>query len=406
MKSHLYLTMLILLVSLSNGYAQQYGWVNIGGNLPSSSGTTTLPDLYFVNDNEGWICSGLLGEIYHTTDGGSTYTTQTTQYYTNAIHMLSSTEGYAGGLNGRVYRTTDGGGTWNVLGSIGSSLRSISFSPSSDSGYCCGDGGKIYRITPTSVSSMSSGVTANLRSISFPSSSRGWTCGLALIINYNGSWSQQYPPSEGYNAIYMVNNTTGWSVGDNGVIVNTTDGGVNWNYQVNPDTSNSALNDVFFLNASEGWAVGTSGVILHTTNGGTLWTIEGSGLTTNMLRAVQFTSSTNGYVLGNNGTLLKYVQLTGIENSEGQNGSSKLLQNYPNPFNSTTSLKYTLHQAGNVHLAVYNLQGEMVSLLVNEHQSAGEHSVMFDGNDFPSGVYYYQISIADKFETGKMILIR
>jgi hypothetical protein len=58
MKSHLYLTMLILLVSLSNGYAQQYGWVNIGGNLPSSSGTTTLPDLNFVNDNECWICSG------------------------------------------------------------------------------------------------------------------------------------------------------------------------------------------------------------------------------------------------------------------------------------------------------------------------------------------------------------
>ena len=37
--------------------------------------------------------------------------------HTNAIHMLNTSEGYAGGLNGRVYRTTDGGVTWNVLGS-------------------------------------------------------------------------------------------------------------------------------------------------------------------------------------------------------------------------------------------------------------------------------------------------
>jgi hypothetical protein len=253
---------------------------------------------------------------------------------------------------------------------------------------------------------MSSGITANLRAISFPSSSRGWTCGDGFVLSYNGTWSQQDPPFESYNSIYMVNNTTGWAVGSLGIIVNTTDGGINWNYQSNPDTSNRDLNDVFFLNASEGWAVGTSGVILHTTNGGTLWTIEGAGLTTNMLRAVQFTSPTNGYVLGNNGTLLKYTQLTGIENVEGQYQGSKLMQNYPNPFNSLTFLTYSLKKPGNVHLAVYNMQGEMVSVLVNKYQSTGEHAATFDGNNLPSGVYYYQINVADKTETGKMMLIK
>jgi photosystem II stability/assembly factor-like uncharacterized protein len=412
MKSNLLLVTLISLISFSKSFPQQNGWVNIGGNLPSSNGTITLPDLYFVNDNEGWICSGLTGEIYHTTNGGSTYTIQTTQNYTNAIHMLNSSEGYAGGLNGSVYRTNNGGETWNVIGSIGSSLRSISFPPSSVTGYCCGDNGKIYNITSTGVSSMGSGVTANLRSISFPSSSRGWTCGLALIINYNGSWSPQDPPSEGYNAIYMVNNTTGWSVGDNGVIVNTTDGGLNWNYQANPDTSNKALNDVFFLNASEGWAVGNSGVILHTTNGGTLWTIEGAGLTTNMLRAVQFTSPTNGYLLGNNGTLLKYTQLTGIENVEGQYQRS-ILQNQPNPFNQSTTISwYFPHTTGHsvsgdrVVLKVFDFMGKEVRTLVDAEMAPGEHQITFDASNLPAGVYFCQLHANGKVESKKMVYLK
>lgn len=362
--------------------------------------------MYWISDNEGWICSGLKGEIYHTTDGGQTFTTQTTQYYTNAIWMLNANEGYAGGYNGRVYRTTNGGGAWNVIGSMGSSVRSISFPPSSDTGYCCGDNGGISRINSTGVSSMESGVVGNLRSISFPSTSLGWICGNGLLLNYNATWEQQYPPLEGYNGIYMNNNTTGWVAGSGGVIVNTTNGGNDWNYQSNPDVLNRDLNDIFFLNVSEGWAVGNSGVILHTTNGGTSWTIEGAGLTTNMLRAVQYTSSSNGYILGNNGTLLKYTQLTGIETAEGQNRSSKLMQNKPNPFQSTTSLKYTLHQPGHVNLAVYNLQGEMICRLVNEYQTTGEHSVMFDGSGLPAGIYYYRIIATDISETGKMMLFK
>lgn len=406
MKSNLSLAILLLFLSLSYSYSQQYGWTNIGGNLPSGTGTSSMSDFYFVSANEGWICSSALGEIYHTTDGGQTFTTQTTQYYTNAIHMLSSSEGYAGGYNGRVYRTTDGGATWNVLGSVGSSLLSLSFPPSSTTGYCCGDKGTIYTINSSGVSAMSSGVSSSLRSISFPSSGLGWTCGGFIILNYDGlTWNEQDSPlGSSYNGIYMVNSNTGFAVGASGLIVATSNGGIGWTKQTSPTTA--SLNDVFFLNASEGWAVGNSGVILHTTNGGSDWSIEGSGLTTNMLRAVQFTSSTNGYILGNNGTLLKYNQTTGIENIDGQNRNTKLVQNYPNPFNSTTLLKYTLHEPGNVRLAVYNQQGQMISLMVNEYQLAGKHTATFNGSDLPSGVYYIRINTADKCETGKMMLIK
>jgi photosystem II stability/assembly factor-like uncharacterized protein len=402
------LLMLLILNSsflIVNCFSQQYGWIDISNNLPASNGTVTLPDMHWISDSEGWICSGLLGEIYHTTDGGQTFTTQTTQFYTNAIYMLNSNEGYAGGHNGRVYRTIDGGGAWNVLGTIGSSLRSISFPPSSAIGYCCGDGGKIYSITTTGVSSMTSGVVSNLKTIIFPGS-QGWLCGEDVIEHYNGGWlfDQSYP-TESYEAICMVNNSIGWTVGDNGVIIKTIDG-INWNYQTNADTSNRTLNDVFFLNASEGWAVGYSGVILHTTNGGFLWSVEGAVMTTNILRAVQFTSSTNGYILGNNKTLFKYGLLTDVEEQPTQPTEFNLEQNYPNPFNPSTSIQYAISSRQFVQLKVYDVLGNEFATLVDEEKSAGRYSTEFSGSNLSSGIYLYKIKAGDFIQTKKMILIK
>ena len=406
MKTNLTIILLFILCSTA-GFAQQYSWVNISNNLPNSTGTVSLSDMYWINDNEGWICSGINGEIYHTNNGGQTFTIQTTQNSTNAIYMLNSVEGYAGGYNGRVYRTTNGGTTWNAIGSIGSTLLSICFPPSSATGYCCGYTGKIYSITSTGVSSMSSGVTANLRSISFPSSGLGWTCADGIILHFDGAiWYEQDSPSESYNSIYMVNNNTGWAVGSPGIIVNTTDGGLNWNYQSNPDISKRDLNDEFYLNASEGWTVGTDGIILHTTNGGALWKIEGAGITTNMLRAVHFTSSKNGYILGNNKTLLKYTLITGIKENGQIPASFNLEQNYPNPFDSETKVSYSLFIPAHVQLKVFNIFGQQVALLDEGFKPAGSFSADFTGVGLPSGIYYYHLQCGERHETRKMTLIK
>jgi hypothetical protein len=319
--------------------------------------------------------------------------------------MLNSNEGYAGGFNGRIYRTTNGGGTWNVIGSIGATLLSISFPPSSTTGYCCGYSGKIYSITSSGVSSMSSGVTSNLKSITFPGS-QGWLCGESVILHYNGSWlGDQSYPTETYNAIYMVNNTTGWAVGDNGVIIKTSDG-TNWNYQSNPDTKRSTLNNVYFLSSNEGWAVGDNGVILHTINGGTTWAVEGSGLTTNMLTSVQFISSTNGYVLGNYGTLLKFGLLTGVEELPAQSTGFTLEQNYPNPFTKTTTSTWQQPEKAHVVLKVCDFKGSELKTLVDGEQERGEHTVKFDAAGLPSGIYVYDFQTNGYVESKKMLILK
>lgn len=88
-----------------------------------------------------------------------------------------------------------------------------------------------------------------------------------------------------------------------------------------------------------------------------------------------------------------------------------LNQNYPNPFNPNTNISYTLSEPGKVRLAIFDSLGQLVNILVNNYQSVGEYSVVWNGksnlNDaLSSGVYFYSLTINDKTLHKKMILLR
>lgn len=84
-----------------------------------------------------------------------------------------------------------------------------------------------------------------------------------------------------------------------------------------------------------------------------------------------------------------------------------LLQNYPNPFNPSTSISFAVLEANHVTLKVFNPMGECVATLVNSNVSAGRHTVSFDGSNLTSGLYFYSITIGDRFSaTRKMLLIK
>ncbi len=90
---------------------------------------------------------------------------------------------------------------------------------------------------------------------------------------------------------------------------------------------------------------------------------------------------------------------------------TELLGNYPNPFNPETSISYNLREAGQVTLDIYNLKGQKVRTLVNEHQDKGQHNVVWNGKDennssVASGVYFYRMSNGSYSSTKKMILMK
>jgi photosystem II stability/assembly factor-like uncharacterized protein len=98
-----------------------------------------------------------------------------------------------------------------------------------------------------------------------------------------------------------------------------------------------------------------------------------------------------------------------------------LMQNYPNPFNPVTKIKFDIRPplhpllskegksrfiGTEVVLIIYNTLGQKVATLINEELKPGTYEVEFDGTNYPSGVYFYQLTTENYTETKKFILIK
>jgi hypothetical protein len=88
-----------------------------------------------------------------------------------------------------------------------------------------------------------------------------------------------------------------------------------------------------------------------------------------------------------------------------------LHQNYPNPFNPTTTLSFSLPEAGAVKLEIFNVIGQKVATVVDGQCAAGEHRVEWsgiadNGENVSSGVYLYRLTTAEHQATRKMVMLK
>lgn len=83
-----------------------------------------------------------------------------------------------------------------------------------------------------------------------------------------------------------------------------------------------------------------------------------------------------------------------------------LEQNFPNPFNPSTAIAFSLPASANVRLEVYNMIGQKVATLVNGKLAAGSHTISWNAQDVPSGIYFYKLETADFSQIRKMVLMK
>jgi hypothetical protein len=89
----------------------------------------------------------------------------------------------------------------------------------------------------------------------------------------------------------------------------------------------------------------------------------------------------------------------------------ELTQNYPNPFNPTTTIAFSLAEAGPVQLSVYDVSGRLVKTLLNRNMQAKRHTVDWNGTDsrgnpVASGVYFYRLNTGRFSSTRKMLILK
>lgn len=106
------------------------------------------------------------------------------------------------------------------------------------------------------------------------------------------------------------------------------------------------------------------------------------------------------FVRGTTDSVFTFVDTQNIINE------FKLYQNYPNPFNPSTTIQYSIPEAGKVSLKVFNILGEEIATLVNDYLEAGNYEIQFNAGNFSSGIYFYKIDSNNYSSVKKMILLK
>lgn len=399
-------------------------WSDASGNLPAKN-------LYSIDvlDADTWFVCGADLSIYYTTNGGSSWTTDNTgtpglNFY--GVSMLDQNTGWAVGdvVGGYavVYRKSSG--TWNRfstgLSSATSPLLDVDVWSTSE-GVCCGEDGLAYYLY---------------------SGGSQWR-----KVNGLGS--------EDINALDFMNDTEGWMVADNGVIYHSTNGGVSYSTDDNRAADdNLDLYGVFFHDdggGGWGWACGDFNARLvygdftpvrdgeltatHHAEGCLLsWTVTSgesaacelerrrddgpwlpltteplSGERTRYLDRQPQPGETCEYRL--RVTLADGERLTlgPVEYRRPAAAESFTLRPaYPNPLScgATLQLEFELAEAADVRLAVYDLAGRRLALLVDGPLAAGRHTTNWSTVGNAPGLYLLRLEAAGRTAVERVVLRR
>jgi photosystem II stability/assembly factor-like uncharacterized protein len=349
----------------------------------------------FVNDLIGFAIIDMIGEchtaIFRTDDGGKSWT-DSCLFDGYDLFFMNENSGWTVG------RYMDGD-------KYGAGIMATS------------DGGKNWELTWTFPDQNNN--QPALQSIQFIYSTTGWAVGdFGLLVKYTDSLQWHVLPkitTLPLNKVFFVDKNNGFIAGGylnwdgefQAVLFQTINGGESW--QEIPDLP-YLIHDIYFTDSFHGWAVGTdksgAGVILMTTDGGEHWTAQVDSLI-GLLHALSYR---DGFLwaVGDYGLVLRLDVATAIETDKNAipPAAFQIFQNYPNPFNAKTVIHYSLPAAGDIDLSIYNILGQRVKTLVSAKQPAGSYKVEWEAENIASGVYLCRLQAGGFVQTKKLLVIK
>ncbi|MCL5291274.1 MAG: YCF48-related protein [Actinobacteria bacterium] len=290
-------------------------WANITGLTIGINGVS------FASAAVGWII-GEGGYVAKTTDGGATWTAQTSGVTSRlrSVQAIDLNTAFAVGDAGIILKTINGGTTWTLLTSgTTADLYALSF-VSATTGWVVGNWDSvtlksILKTTDGSTFAFQGGAwQVKLDDVLALDANIAWVCYIGntppnYTFNVYGTsdggtnWTYKGAGyANGPFSLVMASTTVGWIVGKAGKIFKTTD---NWATSIQQTSGTASdLNAIAKFDANTLWVVGASGIILKTINGGTNWTQQTSG-TTWTLRDLSIVDVNTVFTVGDIYTILK-----------------------------------------------------------------------------------------------------
>lgn len=307
---------MLLVICLTLVPAAEGGWAR------QTSGTFAwLRAVHFVDKDHGWV-GGSNGTLLTTSDGGSTWK-RSRRFTDDSIRdvyfadrnrgwLLCSREFFQNGPRSYLLRTDNGGETWqrvNFDPETGRMQRLLFLTDGT--GYAAGEGGTLWRL-PANEKDKFKATLLPVQYLILGGSvldanqlvlvGGGGT--ILFTINAGSEWTSATmvePHGGKLNSVYFTNPKNGWAVGDGGAVFYTNNGGKLWRRQ-NSGAAEDLL-DVRFVDRSTGFAVGDKGVILRFGDRG-VWSRE-PAITANRLERVFFVDG-KGFAVGFGGEILTY----------------------------------------------------------------------------------------------------
>jgi photosystem II stability/assembly factor-like uncharacterized protein len=373
--------------------------------------------------------------VYYSTDNGEYWDTiniglpeacQVENLAANGQFLAAAIATYGGYPEGGVYRSTNYGQSWDVT-ELGGPIGYVVFSGTNlfaSAGIAKVEPPGMYQSTNDGLSwtTTSTGLSddAYQFAICFASSAMSlavgtWGTGVYVSTDAGNVWSSADSGLSSLRVSALAISGQNFVARAGNGIFYSSNGGKKWSETDSGLASVSSV-EALAISGSNLFAGTLGGDVYVSTNNAKRWNPMDSGLARAsvwsfaLLDGELFAATDAGIWMRPITEMVTSVHLT----AQVQPTRFQLDQNYPNPFNPTTTIHYVLPEESIVHLTVYNILGQRVETLVSGNQLSGSKSVLFDGSDLPSGIYFYRITsrpfnpgdAASYSDVRKMLLLR